>query len=676
MLGLALFCVAAAGRGVQAASSLPGVGSPHRYSGQPKGSYDTDWQDYFQVTDGLPNVTFDLPRNWAGNIAVKRTGHPDDSLFFWGFEKEQGSLTAAAGENNDAPWGIWLNGGPGSSSMAGLFFENGPIRIEPDYSIAYNNWSWHNLMDYFWIDNPVGVGYSTAESDGFAKDEDQIGEDFMGFLENLVAVFPSLATRPLYLTGESYAGRFVSYITKTYFSMSNPPVNLAHILLGDPALGDNDAFKTLPTLSIIETYPHLIGYNTEVYDYFKAQSTLCNFTTELSYPGDGAMATVQVAEGQLQNPGRNIPDEDDTRTTTKKHSRAGMPTKSGWVEELREKKRHAPVDRVRNQKLVMRDLTGRPNGTIDPWYGCFLWDMLTDYAVNFTFPWTDAGSFDPYDAPDAMNPDTVMDASVFLGSKSTAIFGSIAKVRSAIHAPTNKDWSRSIDYPWGSSATGGDPSVEPMAFLDELASNMSAHGIPMTIYSGNDDAISPHFGTELTIQNTTFGGVQGFTRKPSTPWNDDLGNWAGIIHQERNWTYALFNGAGHQGPYFKPAAFYRFVRDFVLGDDQTGLVTSSDQEAVGGENSVLEQGIIPGQPGILYGTATAPQTFTYPTETVAAFLEHVGISSITFTTNIPVPTPSSSSTAGTKSAAVRLSGLSPSIVLFIFCIPSLLLTLL
>jgi hypothetical protein len=36
----------------------------------------------------------------------------------------------------------------------------------------------------------------------------------------------------------------------------------------------------------------------------------------------------------------------------------------------------------------------------------------------------------------------------------------------------------------------------PMAFLSELAANLSAHNIPMTIYSGNDDAISPHFGTE------------------------------------------------------------------------------------------------------------------------------------------------------------------------------------
>ena len=40
----------------------------------------------------------------------------------------------------------------------------------------------------------------------------------VGFLENLVKVFPSLATRPFYLTGESYAGR---YIVRRYIS-TNP----------------------------------------------------------------------------------------------------------------------------------------------------------------------------------------------------------------------------------------------------------------------------------------------------------------------------------------------------------------------------------------------------------------------------------------------------------------------
>ena len=65
----------------------------------------------FQVTKPLPNVTWPLPRNFAGSIAVDRAGHPNNTLFFWGFEKERGSLTTPAHEHSDRPWGIWLNGG-------------------------------------------------------------------------------------------------------------------------------------------------------------------------------------------------------------------------------------------------------------------------------------------------------------------------------------------------------------------------------------------------------------------------------------------------------------------------------------------------------------------------------------------------------------------------------------
>lgn len=65
----------------------------------------------FQVTAALPGVSFPISRNWAGNIPVDRAGHPNNTLFFWGFEKEDGSLTVNAGERADEPWGIWLNGG-------------------------------------------------------------------------------------------------------------------------------------------------------------------------------------------------------------------------------------------------------------------------------------------------------------------------------------------------------------------------------------------------------------------------------------------------------------------------------------------------------------------------------------------------------------------------------------
>ena len=65
------------------------------------------------MTQGLPNITFPLGNNYAGNLPVERSGHPNNTLFFWGFENRVGSLTAPAGQIQLSPWLIWLGGGGG-----------------------------------------------------------------------------------------------------------------------------------------------------------------------------------------------------------------------------------------------------------------------------------------------------------------------------------------------------------------------------------------------------------------------------------------------------------------------------------------------------------------------------------------------------------------------------------
>lgn len=109
---------------VNAQSGTPPSSWPQIYPGMPSGDYSPEWQACastyhfpdeltrslpadFQVTDSLPNVTWPIARNWAGNLPVQREGHPNDTLFFWAFESSNGSFTAASNE----PWGIWLNGG-------------------------------------------------------------------------------------------------------------------------------------------------------------------------------------------------------------------------------------------------------------------------------------------------------------------------------------------------------------------------------------------------------------------------------------------------------------------------------------------------------------------------------------------------------------------------------------
>lgn len=136
-------------------------------------------------------MTVPLTRSFAGNIPVNRAGHPNDTLFFWAFEKQNGSLTAPANKSNDDPWIIWLQGGwvllaypfiarfdfrlgrvrveclalqkryhRITAIYAELFCnvqcQNGPLRIQPNSTFTANYLSWNALVDIFWIDQPVG----------------------------------------------------------------------------------------------------------------------------------------------------------------------------------------------------------------------------------------------------------------------------------------------------------------------------------------------------------------------------------------------------------------------------------------------------------------------------------------------------------------------------------------
>ncbi|PVH91350.1 alpha/beta-hydrolase [Periconia macrospinosa] len=80
---------------------------------------------------------------------------PNVHVFFWFFESR----------NNPAedPFTLWLNGGPGSDSLIGLFEENGPCMIDENLTAVYNPYSWNNISNLLYISQPVGTGFSYQE---------------------------------------------------------------------------------------------------------------------------------------------------------------------------------------------------------------------------------------------------------------------------------------------------------------------------------------------------------------------------------------------------------------------------------------------------------------------------------------------------------------------------------
>ncbi|KAF2311540.1 hypothetical protein GH714_024639 [Hevea brasiliensis] len=139
------------------------------------------------------------------------------------------------------PLVLWLNGGPGCSSLGvGAFSENGPFRPNGKVLVR-NECSWNREANMLYLETPVGVGfsYATNSSSYVAVDDEATARDNVVFLQRWFNKFPQYRHRDLFITGESYAGHYIPQLAKLMIEINRKKEKLFHlkgIALGNPVL--------------------------------------------------------------------------------------------------------------------------------------------------------------------------------------------------------------------------------------------------------------------------------------------------------------------------------------------------------------------------------------------------------------------------------------------------------
>ncbi|KAL6607797.1 hypothetical protein ACP70R_040860 [Stipagrostis hirtigluma subsp. patula] len=181
---------------------------------------------------GSPSVS-----QFAGYVTVdERRGR---ALFYWFFEAQ------AAPE--EKPLLLWLNGGPGCSSIGyGAASELGPLRVVKDgAALEFNQYAWNEEANLLFLESPAGVGfsYTNTSSDLTNLNDEFVAKDAYNFLLNWLDRFPEYKDREFYIAGESYAGHYVPQLADLVYErnkdkMGNTHINLKGFIVGNPITND------------------------------------------------------------------------------------------------------------------------------------------------------------------------------------------------------------------------------------------------------------------------------------------------------------------------------------------------------------------------------------------------------------------------------------------------------
>eukprot|EP01084_Bolivina_argentea_P096298 173126_1 len=433
---------------------------------------------------GQPPVDF---KQYGGYVEINSTTHA--SIFYWFQVCEKGI--------DQCPLFLWTNGGPGCSGIQAGLTEQGAFRIQPNGTLSLNQYRWNKYVNIVFIEQPIGVGFSTStDPNDYINGDESSAKDMYEFILGFYKIFPSLQKQDFYLSSESYGGHYCPMGAKYIIDHDTTnKIPFKGFLVGNPL--------TDPLTNKQGRYGTFFGHQLVAYPIYNKWVNECDNGRNTNQTCQQLQQTMSQQKGNVFGEGLDFPvclnpDDHDA---------------------LHNKYYYSYYSKLRGDFFM---------DTV--YYGAFGEAKPVDY------------NFKSYGEYGTDNPpyNCLKDYS--------STYMNRQDVRSAMHVSTsfNGSWKACANIHYN-----GTDVNSPMQPIYQYLIKSGA-GLHMTIYSGDDDSNCATMGLQFWMYNQSWTIEKGWT-----PWyyeSENNGQQTGgyYVKFKSAVNFITIHTAGHETPFFRP----------------------------------------------------------------------------------------------------------------------------
>ncbi|KAH9734386.1 serine carboxypeptidase-like 20 [Citrus sinensis] len=448
----------------------------------------------------LPGFHGSLPsKHYSGYVTIVDSAKTEKNLFYYFVVSERNP--------SKDPVVLWLNGGPGCSSLDGFIYEHGKSKGRMPI-LHLNPYSWSKVSNVLYLDSPAGVGFSYSKNTSlYITGDKQTASDTQKFLLQWFQEYPEFVSNPFFVSGESYAGVYV-------------PTLSAQIVNGFP-VGIKSGEKP-----VINFKGYMVGNG--VTDEEFDGNALVPFTHGMSLISDKIFELVNdINIYDILEPCFHSPNEKNGNgiNERKKNGSSNVPKS---FQELGQTEKPMPV----RKRIFGRAWPFRApvrEGHVPTWP-----EILRDYQANVL---------------NNANAD----------SDSNALHGYVPCTDDEVARTWLNNAEVNASGAWELCSDNLDYSHDTGSMIP-YHKNLTMQGFRALIYSGDHDMCVPYTGSQAWTSSLGYKTLDEWR-----PWtsNDQVAGY--LQGYDHNLTFLTIKGAGHTVPEYKPRESLDFYSRWLEG---------------------------------------------------------------------------------------------------------------